>query len=97
MPPFTGLPGEPADQPTGVTARSEPAAGRPAPPPPPGGAVPSERRTIQIGARPGPLERVSAQDHPDPPGRQTWTPRLAAVVALAAFLLVVALLLLLAF
>jgi hypothetical protein len=60
-------------------------------------AVPAaERRTIQIGERPGPLRAVPPpHDLPPPAGR--WTPRLVAVVALAAFVIVVALLLLLAF
>jgi hypothetical protein len=56
-----------------------------------------ERRTIQIGERPGPLRA------PRPPGGdirlpgQRWTPRVIALVAIGVVLLVVLLLLLLAF
>jgi hypothetical protein len=57
---------------------------------------PGERRTIQIGERPGPLRSAPPpQDFRPLSGR--WTPRLVAAVALAAFVVVVALLLLLAF
>jgi len=71
------------------TERIAPPAERPASP----GA---ERRTIQIGERPGPLRPARpVQDLPPP--RERWTPRLVAIVALAAFVIVVALLLLLAF
>ena len=56
----------------------------------------SERRTIQIGERPGPL-RAAPPVHDLGPPRERWTPRLVAIVALAAFVIVVALLLLLAF
>ncbi len=59
-------------------------------------APPGERRTIQIGERPGPLRPAPpAPSSLGPPGR-TWTPRLIAAVALAAFVIVVVLLLLLA-
>ena len=60
------------------------------------GTPPSERRTIQIGERPGPLRAAPPPQDLPPPGER-WTPRLVAIVALAAFVLVVALLLLLAF
>jgi hypothetical protein len=59
-------------------------------------APPGERRTIQIGERPGPLRPAPpAPSGLGPPGR-TWTPRLIAAVALAAFVIVAVLLLLLA-
>ena len=61
-------------------------------PPSPAG----ERRTVQIGQRPGPLRPAPPPEDLRLPGRR-WTPRLVAVVALAAFVIVVALLLLLAF
>jgi len=61
-------------------------------PPSPAG----ERRTVQIGQRPGPLRPAPPPQDLRPP-RGRWTPRLIAVVALAAFVIVVALLLLLAF
>ena len=57
---------------------------------------PSERRTVQIGQRPGPL-RTAPPPPALPPMGDRWTPRLVALVALAAFVVVVALLLLLAF
>jgi hypothetical protein len=56
----------------------------------------TERRTIQIGERPGPL-RAAPPVHDLGPPRERWTPRLVAIVALVAFVIVVALLLLLAF
>jgi hypothetical protein len=56
----------------------------------------SERRTIQIGARPGPL-RPEPPEGGAWPSRRTWTPRLIAIVALIAFVVIVLLLLLLAF
>ena len=81
----------------------EPPAAEPAGPPteriapigPPASAA-GERRTIQIGERPGPLRAA-----PPPPGSlrppgETWTPRLIAIVTLAVFVIVVVLLLLLA-
>jgi hypothetical protein len=55
----------------------------------------SERRTIQIGERPGPL-RPAPPESGAWPSRRTWTPRLIAVVALIAFVVIVLLLLLLA-
>jgi hypothetical protein len=84
----------PADPPT--EDRAEPPTLPIAPAERPASAA-SERRTIQIGERPGPLRAA-----PPPPGslgppRETWTPRLVALVALAAFVIVVVLLLLLAF
>ena len=82
-----------AEPPAAVIAPAEPPASpadRPASPP-------AERRTIQIGERPGPLRAG-----PPPPGSlgppgETWTRRLIAVVALAVFVVVVALLLVFAF
>jgi hypothetical protein len=60
-------------------------------------ATPSgERRTVQIGQRPGPL-RAAPPPQDLPPIGDRWTPRLIAVVALAVFVVVLALLLLLAF
>jgi hypothetical protein len=58
--------------------------------------APSERRTIQIGERPGPLRPAPMADHGPRPSREIWTPRLVAALALAAFVLVIVLLLLLA-
>jgi hypothetical protein len=79
--------------------RTAPGAERTAPPaetsakeaPPPL----AERRTIQIGERPGPL-RPAPPETGAWPSRRVWTPRLIAVVALTVFVVVVALLLLLA-
>jgi hypothetical protein len=62
-----------------------------APPPP------SERRTIQIGQRPGPLRRAPIVDAGPRGARDTWTPRLIAIVALLGLVVVVVLLVLLAF
>ena len=56
----------------------------------------SERRTVQIGQRPGPLRPAPPAQDLRPPGER-WTPRLVAIVALSAFVVVVVLLLLLAF
>jgi hypothetical protein len=68
-------------------------------PAPPGRAAtaPSERRTIQIGERPGPAKPAAAPESRARPSLDAWTPRLVAVVALIAFVAVVVLLLLLAF
>ena len=66
------------------------ASDEPAPPP-------SERRTIQIGERPGPLARAPMVDEGLRGSREVWTPRLIAVVALVALVVVVLLLVLLAF
>jgi hypothetical protein len=57
----------------------------------------AERRTIQIGERPGPLRTAPPPHGSLRPLRATWTPRLVALVALAAVVLVVILLLLFAF
>jgi hypothetical protein len=59
-------------------------------------APPGERRTIQIGERPGPLRAAPPAPSGLGPSGQTWTPRLIAAVALAAFVIVAVLLLLLA-
>jgi hypothetical protein len=69
--------------------------GGPSPKPPPG-PPPTERRTIQIGERPGPLRPAPLADRGVPLHGGTWTPRLIAAVALIAFVVVLALLLLLA-
>ena len=66
-------------------------AEEPAPPPP------SERRTIQIGQRPGPIQRAPMVDDGLRGSRDIWTPRLIAVVVLVGLVVVVALLVLLAF
>ena len=58
-------------------------------------APPSERRTIQIGERPGPLQPAPLADSAWPTGAR-WTPRLIALVALVAIALIVVLLLLFA-
>jgi hypothetical protein len=81
-------PAEPAEPPTEI---AEPEA-RAAPPP-----APSERRTIQIGERPGPLRPAPAANPGARPPRTLGTPRLLAVVALILFVVVAAVLLLLAF
>jgi hypothetical protein len=67
----------------------EPAAERPAPAPQAG-----ERRTIQIGDRPGPLKPAPAATLAPRSRREAWTPRLIAIVALAVFVVVALLLLL---
>ena len=81
-------------------APAEPPSPAPAPPPSPPEEEPAppaaERRTIQIGERPGPLRTAPPPESNLRPPRETWTPRLIALVALAAFVVVVALLLLFA-
>jgi len=69
------------------------------PPPaaePPPEIAPSERRTIQIGQRPGPLPRTPMVDEGRRGARDAWTPRLIAAAAIVALLVVVVLLVLLA-
>ena len=56
---------------------------------------PSERRTIQIGERPGPLNPAPLDDSALPAGAR-WTPRLIAIVALVVVIVIVVLLLLFA-
>jgi hypothetical protein len=56
----------------------------------------ADRRTIQIGERPGPLRADPPAGDLRLPGER-WTPRLIAVIALAVVIVVVVLLLLLAF
>jgi TolA-binding protein len=56
----------------------------------------AERRTIRIGERPGPLRAAPPPHDLRPPGER-WTPRLVALLALGAFVIVVVLLLLFAF
>ena len=84
-------PGEYPAAPAELTAQ-------PVKPPPPSSdddGAPSERRTIQIGERPGPL-RPAPPASGEWPAYRVWTPRLIAIVALIAFVVVVALLLLFA-
>ena len=79
-----------------VPPPSEPLA---ADPPEPAAEQPGpagERRTIRIGERAGPLRAVPPPPDLRPPAER-WTPRLVALVALGAFVIVVVLLLLLAF
>ena len=76
--------------------RDAPSAERDAAPAEPDATSPSsERRTIQIGERPGPL-RPAPPEGGAWPSRRIWTPRLIAIVALIAFVVIVLLLLLLA-
>ena len=106
-PPETAPPA-PAEPPTenAPPPAMEPPADRGDAPPPPTGApqaddpappAPSERRTIQIGQRPAPLQRVPMVDEGGRGARDAWTPRLIAIVALIALVVVVLLLVLLAF
>jgi hypothetical protein len=86
-------PPRPPREPEPIPPPGEPIQSPPAEPPP----ARDGRRTIQIGDRPGPLRPA-----PPPPGAmrsldERWTPRLIAVIALGAFVVVVLLLLLLAF
>jgi len=57
----------------------------------------TDRRTIQIGERPGPLRTAPLPDATMRPSDERWTPRLIALIAIGVVLLVVVLLLLLAF
>jgi hypothetical protein len=80
----------PADEPSDPTEALEPSV-EPAAPPLEG----SERRTIQIGERPGPL-RPTPVVSPDPrPPREKWTLRVVAAVALSVFVLLLVLVLVL--
>jgi hypothetical protein len=76
----------------------------PAPDPPPPGpmpapgtpTMPAERRTIQIGERSGPVRPAPASLQPDGGPRsslEAWAPRIAAIVALVVFIVVLVLLL----
>jgi len=67
----------------------------PSPAEPDPAGPPAERRTIQIGERPGPLKAAPPADGAWPK-RATWTPRLIAIVALAVVVVIVVLLLLFA-
>ena len=83
----------PADEPSDPTEALEP------PVEPTAAALPaSERRTIQIGERPGPIAPTPpaspVQDRGSESYLTTWGPRLAAAVALAVFVVVVVILLL---
>ncbi len=91
---------QPDEAPTGAETppAEQPApAERLAPPDEPAPPAPGERRTIQIGQRPGPMRRAPMVDEGRRGARDTWTPRLIAVVALVALVVVVLLLVLLAF
>ncbi len=95
--PPTELAAPPTERDAPPTERvAAPAQGAAPPAEPPATAPPSERRTIQIGERPGPVKPAPIADAGARPSREIWTPRLVAVVALLAFVVVVALLLLLA-
>ena len=54
---------------------------------------PSERRTIQIGERPGPLMPTPVASHDPSPPRETRTLRIVAAVALSVFVLLLVLVL----
>jgi hypothetical protein len=89
--------------PTGEPSPATPAPD-PAPPPPTSEreadtapVAPAERRTIQIGQRPGPIAHAPMLDDGLRGPRNVWTPRVIALVALAALIVVVVLLVLLAF
>jgi hypothetical protein len=60
-------------------------------------APPPERRTIQIGQRPGPLAKAPIAQDPRLGSPGVWTPRVIAAVALVGLVVVVILLVLLAF
>jgi hypothetical protein len=58
--------------------------------------MPAERRTIQIGERPGPTRPAPAALEPDRRPRsavEAWAPRIAAIIALLVFIVVLVLLL----
>jgi hypothetical protein len=80
-------------------AASDPAAATPAPatrPAPGTPTTPSERRTIQIGERPGPARPAPvslASDHGSRPFLEAWAPRIAALVALLVIVAILVLLL----
>jgi len=104
-------PGRRAPAPTPPAARTPPAAptppaesggasdqaADPAPDPAAGTPpTPAERRTIQIGERPGPLRPAPASPEPDGRARsalEASAPRVAAVVALIVFVVILVLLL----
>lgn len=101
--PAAATPGEDA---TARIAPTEEAAARPpadapadrlAPPDELAPPAPGERRTIQIGQRPGPLPRAPMVDEGRRGAGDAWTPRLIAVAAIAALVVIVLLLVLLAF
>jgi len=88
-------PAPPASRPGLASAPGPAPAPRPAPAP---GTptTPAERRTIQIGERPGPVRPAPASLKPDRAPRsalEAWAPRIAAVVALVVFIVVLVLLL----
>jgi hypothetical protein len=93
-------PDPPADPPADLAAQRTDQmapAERRAPPDEPAPPAPGERRTIQIGQRPGPLQRGPIVDEGRRDARDAWTPRLIAVAAIVALVVVVVLLVLLAF
>jgi hypothetical protein len=91
-------PPPPADPPKAAAPEAEGIAEpEPVPPEEPVPPPPSERRTIQIGQRPGPIQRTPMVDEGLRGPRDIWTPRLIAVVALVGLVVVVVLLVLLAF
>lgn len=90
-PPLADPPKAAAPEPEGIAEPEPVPAEEPVSPPP------SERRTIQIGQRPGPIQRAPMVDEGLRGSRDIWTPRLIAVVALVGLIVVVVLLVLLAF
>ena len=89
-------PSTPEDAPTQRIApppeRNEPPTEHHEPPTEHHEPPPSERRTIQIGERPGPLNPAPLADSAWPTGAR-WTPRMIAIVALVAVIVIVVLLL----
>jgi hypothetical protein len=91
QPPRAAPAPDPAPAPTEAPAAS--AGPAPAPGTP---TMPAERRTIQIGERPGPTRPAPAALEPDRRPRsalEAWTPRIAAIIALLVFIAVLVLLL----
>jgi hypothetical protein len=99
-----------AEQPPPLAVVKEPPPAEPEPEPEPAPVRPApspERRTIQIGERPGPLQARAplSPERTLPPSRNgfspgffaVWGPRLAAVAALLVLLAIVAVILTLAF
>ena len=79
----------PVDEPSDPTEALEPPVEHPAAP-----LEGSERRTIQIGERPGPLRATPVVPSPDPrPPRQMWTLRVVAAVALSVVVVLLVLVL----
>ena len=95
--PLTERPAQPTEPSVPSAERAATPASEAAPAEPAAGPTAGERRTIQIGERPGPLRPSPPADSGARPSREIWTPRVIVVVALLAFVVVLALLLLLAF